>query len=258
MKKWALITGAGTGIGRAAAEALMAQGVNVLAAGRRLEPLQSLQTQYPDQVKIVSADIASNEGRDKIIAVVSDLDQLNYLIHNAALVEPAGDLLQADPVAFSEMMQINVEAPLYLTQRCVDYMPSGSRILHIGSGAAHNSAPGIRPYSVSKAAFYNIFLGLREELQPRNIGVLSIRPGVVDTPMQTSMRALHAKHEGLRWAVDIENQLVPASSVGRFITWLLCELPQARVNEKDEWDIYDDALHKEWVKDIDCPCNPKS
>ncbi len=257
MKKWALITGAGTGIGRAAATALIARGVNVLAIGRRLEPLQSLQTDYPDNVQVISADIASSDDRDKIITAVADLDQLNYIIHNAALVEPAGDLLQADPESFSEMMLVNVEAPLFLTQDCVNYIPSGGRILHISSGAAHYSAPGIRPYSVSKAALYNIFLGLREELQPRGIGVLSVRPGVVDTPMQTTMRDLHAEHDDLRWAVDIKDRLVPAASVAEFITWLLCELPANRLSDHDEWDIYDDVLHGEWVRDAMCPSNPK-
>ncbi|MDF1759675.1 MAG: SDR family NAD(P)-dependent oxidoreductase [Coxiellaceae bacterium] len=257
MKQWALITGSGTGIGRAAAISLIARGVNVLAVGRRLEPLQSLQADYPDNVQIVSADIANSEDCDKIFAAVADLDQLNYIIHNAALVEPAGDLLQADPEAFSKMMLVNVEAPLYLTQGCVERMPSGGRILHISSGAAHYSAPGIRPYSVTKAALYNIFLGLREELQPRGIGVLSIRPGVVDTPMQTTMRDLHAEHEDLRWAVDIKDRLVPTTTVAEFIAWLLCELPQNRLNDHDEWDIYDDALHGEWVRDAACPTNPK-
>ncbi|MDF1796069.1 MAG: SDR family NAD(P)-dependent oxidoreductase [Coxiellaceae bacterium] len=257
MKKWVLITGAGTGIGRAAAEALIARDINVLAVGRRAEPLQALAADYPECVQIVAADIACSDGRDKIMAAVADLDQLNYMIHNAALVEPAGDLLSADPKAFTTMMQINVEAPLFLTQRCVDYMPTGGRIMHISSGAAHNSAPGIRPYSVSKAAFYNVFLGLREELKPRGIGILSIRPGVVDTPMQTTMRSLHTEHEGLRWAVDIKDRLVPASSVGQFIAWLFCGLPQARINDHDEWDIYDDSIHDEWVCDDECPRNPK-
>ncbi len=258
MNQWALVTGAGTGIGRAIAEQLLERGIHIIAVGRREEPLHILATKYPKQVKVVPADLTAVDGREKVMSVVADVDQLNYLVHNAATVEPTGDLLDADPEHFSRMMTLNVEAPLFLTQDCVKHMGVGARILHISSGAAHYNAAGIRAYSVSKAAFYNMFLGLREELHPRGIGVLSIRPGVVDTPMQATMRDQHSECDDLKWAVDIQDRLVPPSTVGAFVGWLLCDLNQDQLSTHDEWDIYDESHHGHWVNDETCPVNPKA
>ena len=66
MGKWAVITGAGTGIGAGLARHLAGKGINVLAVGRREEPLDKLGKEFPGVIQPLSTDIATDDGIDKI------------------------------------------------------------------------------------------------------------------------------------------------------------------------------------------------
>eukprot|EP00957_Ditylum_brightwellii_P005530 424079-Ditylum_brightwellii.AAC.1 len=91
-------------------------------------------------------------------------------------------------------MAVNMEGPLFLTQALLPKLKAatttigGARVLHISSGASQKPYRGWGPYCTSKAGLNMIYRVLREELQPHNIHVGSVRPGVVDTPMQDQAR----------------------------------------------------------------------
>jgi len=210
---WAVVTGAGSGIGAALTLTLCKKGINVLAVGRRFNKLQTMKEKCPAEfaksIKILSADIASDDGRQSIFDSIPHKENnsegrlqrnlILFLIQNAAVGEPAR-LLNINAHHFSYAMDVNVTAPLILTQGFVvrmkethEYMkteepsarrfPHGPRILHLGTNVAFQPQLGTATYGVTKMAFHRLYLQLKEELKVDFPGVCvgSASPGVVDT-----------------------------------------------------------------------------
>ena len=247
MKKTALITGAGTGIGRALSEFLIEAGLQVIAVGRRPQPLEPLRASHPDAVVAVSADVGTEAGRLAIAEAVAGA-VLNLLVHNAAVLEPAGPLAEMSLEAWREHQAINLEGPLFLTQALLPRLESGSRILHISSGAAHTAIQGWAAYCMSKTALHMGYQCWRNELQARGVLVGSVRPGVVDTPMQEAIRDFDETAfplvEKFR-AFKADGELEPPERVACFLGWLLLKAPEATFTAQ-ELDIRDETLWSNW------------
>jgi benzil reductase ((S)-benzoin forming) len=248
--QWALITGAGTGIGQALALALVKRGLSVFAVGRRIEPLQSLQAQAPDSIRILSADIGCHSDRERLLEkLLEETQHLKFLVHNAATAGPLGELLSIELSEFQAMLRVNVEAPLYLTQLLSNTLMAGSRILNISSGAAHRPIPGIGAYCISKAALYMMYQVLQQELSQREIMVGSVKPGVVETTMTNNITqslgpefSIHAQFTEMK----ARNHMLSPVVVGDFLAWLLLDV-SAYEYERNEWDIYDADHHPHWL-----------
>lgn len=186
MNEYAIVTGAGTGLGRAMALKLAGAGIPVIGVGRRVEPLDSLEDEAEGQITTLSADVGLPEGRQAIADAVGG-GRVRFLVHNAGVLEPVGPLSEVSLKDWRYSQAINVEAPLFLTQQLLPVL-RGGRVLHISSGAAHRSIPGWGAYCTSKAALHMLYMVLRDELREQGIAVGSLRPGVVDTPMQALIR----------------------------------------------------------------------
>ena len=135
MSKWAIVTGAGTGIGKAVTKALAEHGVHVLAVGRRQELLDAVASEAPSGlVKPMQGDIAQSEVIERIADSIPACDHICFLIQNAAVGVPAR-LLDLKREDFEYAMAVNVTAPLFLTQRLMPRLcASKGRILHLGTG----------------------------------------------------------------------------------------------------------------------------
>lgn len=246
-KKIVLITGGGSGIGQALAWHLADRGNTVLVTGRRLCALEKTKNKHEQNIQILRADVSKEKDREKIAARIAEQDYaIRFLVHNAALLEPVKPLLNISLQEWREHMAVNVEGPLFLTQSLLPYLQDG-RILHISSGAAHNPYQGWGAYCTSKAALYMIYQVLRLELAEKNILVGSVRPGVVDTPMQDRVRQADKnifpdleKFEALK----AENKLYPAQTVARFLAHLLLETADDEFSAA-EWDIRESGFLKE-------------
>lgn len=236
-----VVTGGGTGIGRALVRALAARGRGVIAVGRRPHPLEETAAASP-LIEPVAADVSGPVGRAAVVEAVGERE-VAALVHNAGVLEPVGPLLDASPDALREALAINVEAPIHLTRALSPRLVRGSRVLQVSSGAAHRPVPGWGAYCLSKAALYMAYQVLREELRPAGIAVGSARPGVVDTPMQALIRRQSPEDfpavERFR-ALKEEGALEPAERVGRFLLALL-ELADAERFAAGEWDIREHA-----------------
>lgn len=166
MGKWAIITGAGTGIGAGLAKHLANKGINVLAVGRRLEPLQQVKEDFPEKIYPLSADIATDEGIDKIVQSIPTEDILLYLVQNAAIGVPGrlGEIKRED---FEYAIAINVTAPLMMTQRLLPRLKLAKgqgRILHIGTNIAFTAQTGTATYGITKMAFHRLYQQLKVDL----------------------------------------------------------------------------------------------
>lgn len=235
---YSIVTGGGSGIGRSLAHELARRDRHVLIVGRHRDSLEETQKCYPDKIDICVSDIALPAERENITAFFSPQDRIEFLVHNAGVLEPVGPLSEIELDAWRYHQAVNVEAPLFLTQALLPRL-SGGRILHVSSGAAHRPISGWGAYCTSKAALHMLYRCLRNELKESDIHVGSARPGVVDTPMQEHIRSTSRDRfpEVERYrALKEKNQLYPPEEVGRFLAWLLIETP-AEVFSNDEWDI---------------------
>lgn len=245
---WTLITGGGSGLGQALAWDIAARGGRVIVAGRRPEALEETRARAPEAILAVTADVATPQGRDAVAQTVQDRGPLYGVVHNAAVLDPVGPLAEVSPEDWRYQQAVNVEGPLFLTQALLPHLMHGGRILHISSGAAHRCLVGWGGYCSSKAALHMLYLCLREELAPRGVHVGSVRPGVVDTPMQTRIRATDASRfpgvERFR-RLKAEGQLESSERVADFVSWVLLDTGDRQFSE-EEWDIGNEAQTRLW------------
>ena len=217
-----LITGASSGIGLACVEQALKQSVNVIATARSRNQLESLKQRHP-QLKIISADIATQQGRTTII---QQLEQpIDYLLHNAALLMPPQTIEGITLKDFRQNIATNVEPIIFLTQQllanqCLNTSNHGCRILNMSTGAAQKAIKGMTHYCVSKAAALMASQILKAELTQHNIIINDYFPGVVDTPMQATLRS--ASDEIFPYAstfnqYKINNQLAKPADIARHI-----------------------------------------
>ncbi|EAR22131.1 SDR family oxidoreductase [Nitrococcus mobilis] len=241
MHELAVVTGGGTGIGRAMVQRLAAGGLTVLAIGRRSGPLEALAQARPDRVETRAADVATPEGREQVAEAVAGR-RVRYLLHNAGVLEPVRPLAAVGLEEWRYAQAVNVEGPLFLTQRLLPSL-SGGRILHISSGAAHYPLAGWGAYCTAKAALYMLYQVLDMELRSHGIAVGSVRPGVVDTPMQALIREQDSERfpevERFR-ELERTGGLESPDTVADFV-WQLLTRTTADEFAAQEWDIQEHA-----------------
>lgn len=248
MQAGAVITGGGSGIGEALVKKLIPKNLAIYIIGRNKDKLDKVAATEPTVIFPIVADISNEKDRSIIKDKLSNI-KIKYLIHNAAVIEPMSYLKDINITDWRMLMNTNVEAPLFLTQQLLPMMDQ-TRILHISSGAAHFPAVGWGAYCVSKAALYMLYQCLREELKSEDVYVGSVKPGIVDTPMQAVLR--NANESIVPTSTFFkklkENQLLINSDVvAQFLMWLLFEVdPQDFI--KEEWDIYEEHHHHLWLK----------
>ena len=182
----AIVTGAGSGIGRATAAALCERGLEVYGVGRREGALRDTATRIGgDKFHAVVADVSTPEGRGAIADRI-DGAASTILVHNAATTGPLGPLDALTLDGFRATMASNVEGPLFLTKALMPKLARGSRVLHVSTGGAHQGFDGMLSYCASKAALRSVYESLRDEYAGRII-FGSAQPGVVATEMMRGL-----------------------------------------------------------------------
>jgi NAD(P)-dependent dehydrogenase (short-subunit alcohol dehydrogenase family) len=159
----ALVTGAGTGIGKSAALALLKDGYRVALVGRRKELLDrtAADSGAKDRAMVLPADITKPENVKAIFAKVKDTwGRLDVLFNNAGMGAPAVPMEDLPVETWRAVVDINLNAMFYCTQEAIRIMkaqePRGGRIINNGSISAH--AP--RPMSVAYTATKHAVTGL--------------------------------------------------------------------------------------------------
>lgn len=243
----ALITGGGSGIGAALARNLAAHGLDVIVAGRRQVALDEVRGNAPDRIAAVRADLADPAGLDAMVAAVGERP-LDFLVHNAAMLAPVTPIKEIEAAELRTNLTVNVEAPLLLTRALLPHFADSSRVLIVSSGAAHHPIEGWSAYCIAKAA--QVMLGDCLNLELNRYGVLAatVRPGVVDTPMQAEIRGLDEKRfPGVRRFRELHErgELRDPGEVAMFLAWLLLECGPGAYPSR-EWDIDDPDHHILW------------
>lgn len=251
MKAYVIVTGGGSGVGRALTLRLAKQkNLNVLITGRTLRSLKETQDLAGGNIDIVQADIGTEEGRAAIFKALPANANIAFLIHNAAIIEGC-ELKNVDLNSWRYQMAVNLEGPLFLTQKLLPLL-KGARVLNISSGFAHMPSPGISPYCVSKAALHMLYKSLSLELAKDGIVVGSLRPGVVDTPFQEKMRSIPVEvfPAAPKFnAMKKDNALQSPEKIAKFIEWVLFKTEDAKFSEA-EWNIADAWHQQEWLAEF--------
>lgn len=242
-----VITGGGSGIGRALALELAERHEKVLIVGRREAQLQETKAAGKARIDYIVTDLSQEQGRQQLIEHLSGETLIKGLVHNAGLLEPLKPLSAVSLSEWRRAQSINVEAPLFLTQGLLHKL-KGQRVLHLSSGAAHHPFSLWGAYCTSKAALYMLYQLFKKE-EP-DVLFASVMPGVTDTGMQDSIReATDMPKEELAFFRQLkkENKLLSPETVAEFLSWLLLDTDSERYIER-EWDIYESWHHEHWVK----------
>ncbi len=240
-----IVTGGGSGIGKALAHALALRNKPVLIVGRREQALIDTATFSP-LIDYLCADVSTCAGRGLILKRLMGVQSIAGLIHNAGIIEPIAPMTAIDEAAWRRVMATNLEAPFFLSQRLKNKLTAG-RVLHIGSGAAYFPVTGWAAYCVSKAALS--MLTRCWQLECDDVAFASVMPGIIDTDMQAQIRhAAFMDPDKIDFfkCLKKERQLLSPETVAIFLCWLLLDIDKMKYVSK-EWDIYDKAHHHEWI-----------
>ena len=192
-KKIALVTGAGTGVGRAASLALMNSGFTVVLAGRRKEMLEETAKLGPAGMSLpVSADMMDPASIAALFDMVkSTYGRLDVLFNNAGMGAPPVPFEDLTMEQWQSVVATNLTAPFLCTQHAFrimkDQTPRGGRIINNGSISAHAPRPFSSAYTSTKHAITGLTKATNLDGRAYDIAVGQIDIGNAATPMTDRM-----------------------------------------------------------------------
>ena len=185
----AIVTGASRGLGRAAAAALVAEGVRVLAVARDQASLQTLAEAHPGRVVAAPCDMRDVEAVHGLTELALErFGRLDVVVNNAGIA-PAGKFIDQDWKRWNETLAVNVTAPAVLAQAAgrVFIEQRSGKVINVASTSGLRGKPILVSYSASKAALIRLTEALAAEWAPFDIQVNSIAPGAFTTDAQEAV-----------------------------------------------------------------------
>ena len=197
MKKIALVTGAGSGIGRTAALALAGAGFALVLVGRRLDPLEKVAAEIValgGQALPVPCDVAEEPQVAALFATIRErFGRLDLLFNSAGLFSPPGLLEDVEAARWKAVVDVNLNGAFWCTQHAFRIMkaqtPRGGRIINNGSISAHAPRPNSAAYTATKHAMTGLTKSAALDGRKYDIAVGQIDIGNAETDMTGRMRA---------------------------------------------------------------------
>lgn len=195
-KKVALVTGAGSGIGRAASVALQGEGYDVVLAGRRqseLEITAGMAKSGGGRMLPVSTDVADPAQIAALFAKTrSEFGRLDVLFNNAGMGAPAIPMEDLTVEQWKQVVDVNLTACFICAQEAIRIMkaqdPKGGRIINNGSISAHAPRPNSVAYTSTKHAITGLTKSISLDGRKHDIACSQIDIGNADTPMGGRMK----------------------------------------------------------------------
>lgn len=189
--KWAFISGATSGIGRACAERLAKAGANLVLCGRdtgKLDVLKAALSVHGTEITTVVFDVRNREAVVSEMACLLESVEIDILINNAGLALGLEQLDEGEIDQWEEMIDTNVKGLLYVSRALIPQMRRRNRghILNIGSIAGKTTYPGGNVYCATKAAVHTLTEAMNIDLAGTAIRVGNIAPGAVETNFSTT------------------------------------------------------------------------
>lgn len=202
MKKVALVTGAGSGIGRAVSLALAESGYFVVLAGRRTGELEATRAAGPAETMLeVPADVTNPESVRALFSKICDqFGRLDLLFNNAGTGAPPVPLEDLTIEQWNRVISVNLTGAFLCAQEAIRLMkaqdPRGGRIINNGSISAHVPRPNSAPYTATKHAITGLTKSLSLDGRMYDIACGQIDIGNAATPMTERMAAGVAQADG--------------------------------------------------------------
>ncbi len=193
--KVVLITGGGTGIGKAAAVAFLAEGAKVVIAGRRQSVLEATTKELGASAHFVVGDV-SKSGEPKAIVdeAIAKCGQLDVLVNNAGAFS-MGPLMETSDEEIERVYRTNVFALLAISREALPHLiKTKGSIINISSTMSNGVMAGSSIYSSSKAAVDHATRILAAEYGPSGVRVNAVAPGLTATEMSTGVRSDEQMH----------------------------------------------------------------
>ncbi|MCK8782792.1 SDR family oxidoreductase [Roseomonas sp. NAR14] len=193
--KFALVTGAGSGVGRAVALALAGEGYAVALAGRRLDALEETASLAGAEARTlpVSTDVSNPDSVNALFERLrAEFGRLDLLFNNAGMNAP-GVLVEDLPAEkWLEIVGVNLNGSFFCAQAAFRMMkeqsPQGGRIINNGSISAHAPRPDSAPYTATKHAITGLTKSLSLDGRKYDIAVGQVDIGNAATPMTQRMQ----------------------------------------------------------------------
>lgn len=211
--KTAIITGAGKGIGRAAAVALAKEGVHLGLLARTEADLQKLADEVKQEgvkAAIATADISSN---DQVTTAISqlkgELGSIDILINNAGIAK-FGGFMDLNVAEWEKIIQVNLMGMYYVTRAVYPMMmeQKSGDIINISSTAGQKGGPVTSAYSASKAGVLGLTESLAMEARKHHIRVTALTPSTVVTDLAIKQNLLKGDEEHVLQPEDLAEFMV--------------------------------------------------
>ena len=231
MNRIVLVTGAGSGVGRAAAHALLGDGDTVYLAGRRLAALEETAAESSGGTPVpVAADVTDPASVEALFSLIQARSgRLDVLFNNAGLAVPSTNFGEVTWEQWREMMSVNLDGMFLCGSAAFrmmrDQTPQGGRIINNGSISAHAPRPGSAPYTASKHAVTGLTKSIALDGRQFNIACGQIDIGNAATAMTMRMTAGVPQADG-RMAVEPR---MDVADIGRSVLFMAGMPPDANV-----------------------------
>jgi glucose 1-dehydrogenase len=184
--KVCVITGGGSGIGRATCLQMAVEGGSVVVADLKLDAAQATAdaiAKAGGKALAVAVDVGdSTQVQAAVAKAISAYGAIHVIVNDAGMMTftPIVDIAEAD---FFKVITTNLGSVFYFSKYGAPHMPPGSSIVNISSVHAHKTTANVVPYASSKGAIEAFTRGFSIEMASHQIRVNSVAPGAVDTPM---------------------------------------------------------------------------
>lgn len=210
MKKVAIVTGAGQGIGAGIAKQLAADGLTVAVADLKEDNAKKVAAEIGQGAQGYFVDVAQKQSVFNLVAaVVKDFEHLDVMVNNAGIAK-IGPLIDAEEKDISQILDINVKGDIYGIQAAAKQFQkqkTGGKIINACSIAGHQGFEMLGIYSATKFAVRGLTQTAAQELAKDKITVNAYCPGIVLTPMWDQIDAEMAKIYNLPLGASLQKNI---------------------------------------------------
>lgn len=218
LNKVALITGGGTGIGRATAELFMQEGAKITVSGRRKEKLDDVVRAIVSkggEALAVSGDVSQDEDAQRMVMeTIARWGKLDILVNNAGAIDRT-KVVESTVENWDRIMNINVKGIFLTCKYALPHMieQGGGSIVNVASISGFRGQTDAHSYSAAKAAALNLTKAMAVDYARHNIRINSVSPGLVETDIsRTRLKP------GQTWEEMAQKYWIPLYPLGRLGT----------------------------------------